>query len=106
MKPAPDVPPYQSCIACFKGDTGTAVYVKGVAEFHIAALHKAAGISLDEASATFRNYAEQELGCRPGMVPAGRFDVGYRLCRVCAKKTDTVVTELPAGDAVIGYVQP
>jgi hypothetical protein len=40
--------------------------------------------------------AEQELGCDPGMVPAGEVTIAFRLCRSCAEKgTRVEVGELP-----------
>ena len=103
------VAPYNSCIACFRGDTTTVLALKGGAEWIIAAMHKAAGLSLEEASATFHVIAEQEIGCDPGMVPVGRLDFAVRLCRDCAAKTGATVAELAdfkTGAAVAGYVQP
>lgn len=99
------VTPYQSCIGCYRGDTTTVFLIEGEAEFIIAGIHKAAGLSLDEASATFQVIAGQEMGCDPGMVPVGRMTVGVRLCRECAAKTGTTVSEI-GDDGAPGYRQP
>ena len=104
MSGVPRVAPYESCIACFKGDTTTALLSEGDAEWHIVTLMKGAGLTQAEAVATFRLYAEQDLGCDPGMVPDGRFVFGHRLCRECARKTGAKVVEL--GESGPAYVQP
>jgi hypothetical protein len=83
--PIPTVAPFESCIACFRGDTPTFFWVDGDAEFHVAALLRLAGLPPDQAEVTILAYCERELGCEPGLVPGGRFQ--FRLCRECAKKT-------------------
>jgi hypothetical protein len=100
----PPFAPFQSCISCLKGDTQTAVYVEGEAEWHIAALMHWAGLPSDQADATFLYYCEHELGCEPGLVPDGRFRHGFRLCRDCATRTGAKVVAV--GEAGPVYVQP
>jgi len=100
--------PFESCVACFKGDTRTAVMLEGEAEFHIAALHHLSGIPLEQADGTVLVAAEHELGCDPGMVPAGRFQLGFRLCTDCAAKTGATIVDLKAaekGEPVFVYQQ-
>jgi hypothetical protein len=104
MSGHPKVAPYESCTACFKGDTTTAVQLEGEAEWQIAALMHWAGLAQDEAAATFLVCAEYTLGCEPGLVPSGRFACGFRLCRDCAARTTVEVTEL--GEAGPVYAQP
>jgi hypothetical protein len=103
---APKIAPFESCIACFKGDTRTAVLLEGEAEWHIAALMHWAGLDQETATATFQVYAEQNLGCDPGMVPSGRVENGFRLCRDCARKTGVEVSEVVPGTVGHVYVQP
>jgi hypothetical protein len=103
------VAPHDSCVACYKGDTTTALVISGEAEYVVAGIHLMAGLSADEAAAVFHHYAEQEMGCDPGMVPAGRMDICIRLCRECAAKNGVVVAELKdieSGGAVSGYSLP
>lgn len=90
----PRVAPFESCIACYKGDVTTGVAVQGEVEFLAAALHKLAGLPLDEAAATAGMFAEDEMGCDPGMVPVGEVTVVIRLCRECAEQTGTQVGEI------------
>ena len=99
----PKVAPYQSCVACFEGGTDTVVWTEGDAEFHVAALMKL-GLSQQQASGTLHVYTEQELGCDPGTVPAGRFTLAIRVCRDCAAKTGAKVIEL--WESGTGYIQP
>jgi phage tail sheath gpL-like len=89
------VAPYESCIACLKGDVSTAVAFRGEAEFIIAGIHKAAGIPVELATATFAAFAEQELGCDPGTVPTGQVTHAVRLCTDCAQRTGTTVAPVP-----------
>ena len=56
------------------------------------------GIPLDQAKGTFLVYAEQDLGCHPGMVPTGVLTLSIRLCRDCARKTGAEVGELTSGE--------
>jgi hypothetical protein len=75
----PDVPsvaPWESCIRCFKGDTGTGFWVEGEAEWCMAGLMVFADLPERDATAVIEHYAQTELGCAPGMVPAGRIKVG------------------------------
>jgi hypothetical protein len=90
------VAPFNSCIACFRGDTTTGYGTRGEAEFHIVALHRMAGLPLEEASGTFAVIAKRELGCDPGKVPGGTFDIFVRLCPDCARRTGTRVGKLDA----------
>jgi hypothetical protein len=99
----PTVAPYNSCVACFKGDTTTTYGTRGEAEFHIAALHAMAGLPMEQANATFTVMAERELGCDPGKVPGGTFDIFVRLCRDCARRTGVRVGKL---DEVPLYLEP
>jgi hypothetical protein len=102
-QPTPAVAPYRSCIVCFKGDTLTALALQGSAEWCIAGLMRV-GLDRESAEATFRSWAEDVLGCDPGMVPVGRVTMGVRLCRECAKRTGTNVGESAAGMPV--YAEP
>jgi hypothetical protein len=104
MSTVPRVAPYQSCVACFKGDVNTGFAALGEAEFVMAAMHKMAGLTIEEASATFGALAVQKMGCDPGMVPSGRQNVIIRLCRECAGKMGTPVGDLNS-DLVPGYEQ-
>jgi len=100
----PRIAPFDSCIACFKGDTRTVVLLEGEAEWCIVALSRWAGIGLEEAQATFLVYAEHDLDCEPGMVPDGRIEHGFRLCRECAEQTSVEVSE--PGKVGHVYAQP
>lgn len=100
----PQVAPFESCVACFKGDTTTGVAVRGEFEFTSPRFTRVAGIPLDEAAATGKVLAAQEMGCDPGMVPVGEFTVAIRLCRDCAAKTGTPVADRSLG-ALPGYSQ-
>lgn len=93
----PKVAPYDSCIACYRGDVTTAVAFQGEAEFVVAGIRRATGIPLEQAEATFMAFAENELGCDPGMVPTGRITQAVRLCVACAMKAGTEVGPV-AGD--------
>jgi hypothetical protein len=86
IRTAPRLAPFDSCIGCYRGDVNTGFAAEGDAEFIVVVLHKAAGIPLDEARATFNVYAEHELGCTPGKVPSGRVSLAFRLCGDCAEK--------------------
>jgi hypothetical protein len=105
-QPTPAVPPHQSCVACFKGDTTTGFAVEGEAEWCIASLMKVAGLDQETATATFQVFAEQDLGCDPGMVPVGRVEMGVRLCRECAWRTGAHVAVAEPGQLVTVYTQP
>lgn len=89
--------PYHSCVSCFRGDTNTAVYSYGEAEWHIVVLGKTAKLSDEEATRTFRKYCEEVRGCDPGKVPTGEFVAAFRLCRKCAAKTGAQLGEVPSG---------
>jgi hypothetical protein len=100
--------PWQSCVGCFKGDVTTAVVLEGEAEWIIAGMAHACGISAEEATATFESYAIAELGCDPGQVPDGRLTHSVRLCRECAAKTGTRVFDegaIRSGEPVGIYKQ-
>ncbi len=56
---------------------------------------------MDEAAQTFLVVAERELGCDPGVVPAGVLTVPVRLCRECGQKTGTPVDEATEGVPVL-----
>lgn len=102
------VAPFNSCIACFRGDTTTAVGVEGNAEFHIAAMARLAGIPIDQASGTLLVWLEEQ-GYDPGKVPVGRFSGAFRLCRDCARKTGAKVVsvrDIDKGLPVFAYRMP
>ena len=103
-QPTLGVAPFQSCIACFTGDTTTAVSIEGDAEFHVAALIVFAGLGPREAQATFLAFTEYDMGLPSGQAPTGRFKLAFRLCRDCAAKTGAEVIEV--GETGTGYVQP
>ena len=94
-EPEPSVAPFESCVACFKGDTTSAVFLEGEAEFAMAALERA-GLSTELASATVLTMAEQDLGCASGMVPAGEHMWAVRLCSSCALRSGLEVAPLDA----------
>jgi hypothetical protein len=94
----PKVAPYDACVGCYRGDTTTAVAAKGEAEFIVAAIHRAAGIPIEEAQDTFLVIAEQEMGCEPGTVPKGTVTTAIRLCPDCASKTGTKIGSLHSGE--------
>ena len=97
---------YRQCIAC-SADTGAGFWVWGDAEYQIATLHSAAGLTLADAADEFAFMAEHELGCDPGELPEGRITVGYLLCFDCAAKTGAVVDDRPTrGPVVPDYAQP
>jgi hypothetical protein len=100
----PKIAPYRSCVSCLKGDTSTAVQTEGEAEWCAAALSHFAGIDTETATTMVEMHAEEELGCEPGMVPAGRIAFTFRLCRDCARRTGVDVTEL--GERGRVYAQP
>jgi hypothetical protein len=97
-------PPFHSCISCFKGDTNTAVLLRGEAEWCAVALAHWADISTDDAMGILEFWAREEFGCDPGMVPAGRIDCGFRLCRACATRTGAHVSA--PGELASVYEQP
>ena len=103
----PEVAPYRSCIACFKGDTDTGFVIQGESEWIMVAMHKLAGIPLADARATFAYWAEDVMGCDPGMVPVGEVTHAVRLCRDCARKTGvTLAPNVEAKGDLPTYVQP
>jgi hypothetical protein len=100
----PQVASHESCVSCFKGDTTTAVFLHGEAEWIIAGIHKL-GVPLDQAGAIVRDWAEEEMGCLPGKVPVGRFDFAVRLCRDCAARTGAAVGDV-TDERHPTYIQP
>lgn len=101
MKTLPEVAPFESCIRCMRGDTTTAFFLRGGAEWHTAGLHVLAGIPEDQAEAMVLTSAERQFGCESGMVPPGSFDQGFRLCRECASELGTNVGEVASGSLPI-----
>ncbi len=97
------VAPHDSCIACFRGDTDTGLVLQGEAEFLAAGL-LVMGLSEQEAMGTVEVFAE-EMGCKPGKVPAGVRDWVLRVCRDCASKAGLTVGKLGAGE-LPGYAPP
>lgn len=97
------VAPFESCTRCFRGDTTTGFWLDGEAEWVIVAIHRLAGIPLDQVEAMIA-LCEQELGM--GEVPARRIQQGVRLCRDCAGELGTEVGELSSEGIVLGYTQP
>jgi hypothetical protein len=93
-----------SCVSCFKGDTDTVFAVEGVAEWCIASLMRFADLDQETATATFEVFCVTNLGCDPGTVPAGRIEVGFRLCPDCAERTGARLS-VP-GEHGIVYTQP
>jgi len=104
-QPKRHAPPYHSCTACYKGDTDTILLSRGEGEFHIAVLAQYADMSLDEANSTVTYFCEDAMGCQPGHIPGGVFDVGFRLCEECAAKTGAIVAVLADGE-MTAYIQP
>ncbi len=104
MTRLPKVAPFESCVGCFRGDVATAVHLEGHAEFIVAGVHRLAGLTTKEASATL----EAAWGTDRGMVPAGRTRVVVRLCDDCAAKTGARLGPAdPAEDEVVfTYVGP
>ena len=99
----PQVAPFQSCIACFRGDTTTGVALKGEAEFCIAGLI-VLGVPEDQALGTFHVCMEAEGWTgQPDEVPGGEVTLPIRLCRECAAKTPFAVGQVPS---LPFYVQP
>jgi hypothetical protein len=86
--------PWESCVCCYRGDTDTAVAFQGEAEFAMAGLIRL-GVPKGEAGPTVQVFCEHELGCDPGMVPAGDFTYVFRLCPDCAAKAGVPVGKLP-----------
>jgi hypothetical protein len=99
----PKVAPFESCIVCFAGDTTTGLILRGEAEWIAAALCKL-GLPEEQAYQTFFYVAENELGCDPGMVPAGVVDVAFRVCAPSASRAGMEVAPLSGGE-LPGYVQ-
>jgi hypothetical protein len=83
--------PFDSCIACHKGDTTTALALEGEAQFVMAGIHYLTGVPLDQAKAFVDLYVHEEFGCDLGMVPREDIRVGVRLCRSCAARTGVEV---------------
>jgi hypothetical protein len=110
MRPSATTAPYDSCVACYKGDTTTGVVIHGEAEFIIAGIHRLTGIPLDQADRTFGVLAEHDMGCDPGKVPVEDVDAFVRLCADCAQKTGARIVEhrllLTEGARIFTYVQP
>jgi hypothetical protein len=79
--------PYQSCLACFKGDVSTIFSIEGEFEFSAVFLEKQLGIEPKEAVATLREILG-DMGHKlaPGAVPAGILLIHFRLCQECADK--------------------
>jgi hypothetical protein len=67
-----------SCVVCLRG-TDTGLAFTGEAEWVLAGL-EVLGIPKNQAA----NMLEQVTGCDPGMVPAGDYTLGVRLCVKCA----------------------
>lgn len=102
--PKSGIAPHDPCVACFAGDTDTALIVRGEAEFLIAFLNKMFGLTMDVAQGTVLNFAE-DLGCEPGTVPSGQRDWPLRVCERCAGAAGMKVGKINAGE-LPGYVQP
>lgn len=99
------VAPFESCVACLRGDTDTALVLRGEAEFVVAVLHAKLGLPIEQATGTVQAFAEQELGCEPGKVPEGWSDHTIRLCQDCAAGAGLSVEKVGAG-TLPGYAQP
>lgn len=102
----PAVAPYQSCISCYRGDTLTAVILRGEAEFVIVGIARLCGLPLEQAEWTFDLIAREFYGCDPGKVPVGELMLPFRLCRECAERTGAKIAPLAAlerGEPVMVY---
>jgi hypothetical protein len=98
----PVVPPHESCVGCFKGDTDTAVGFRGEREFAIVALEKM-GLPREEAMASFLAFCELELGCDRGMVPGGVNTFVFRVCPDCAQRAGLTVGKIGGEFPVYTY---
>ena len=56
------VAPFESCVACYRGDTTTALVIQGEAGFAVAFLNAQLGIPAEDAEAMIQMFAEQDLG--------------------------------------------
>lgn len=97
MAEAPVVPPFESCIHCYRGDTSTGFALRGEAEWIVAGLRETAGLTHDQAEEAFFHWAEHGLGCEPGAVPDGEVMQLVRLCTDCAGELGTNVGEFADG---------
>jgi hypothetical protein len=102
QKRAPKVAPYNSCIACYRGDTTTMLGLKGEAEFMIATLMRA-GVPQDEATQVIDGVAHDRYGCDRGKVPTTDMELAVRLCVDCGAK---VGLKLGTEDHLLVYEQP
>jgi hypothetical protein len=97
----PLVAPFESCIACFKGDVPTVIAFEGEAEWILAGLC-VLGLPEDQAYATLRHWLETEQGWTggAGTVPTGTLRFSCVCCAECAAPTFPV--GLPEHAPVIG----
>jgi hypothetical protein len=72
-----EVPPFEPCLGCSRGDVSTFVLVEGSPDFFVAAISKLAGVGLEEAGTIARTYDQ------PDQTPSY---YAVRLCRDCAAK--------------------
>jgi hypothetical protein len=110
MARPPRLAPFDACIACYRGDTTTALAFRGEAEWILAGLH-VLGLSEDEAYAALRRALEDEgWEGAPDEVPRGTLVKAFCVCKDCAKKAAgwpvgvtsegyLPVIEAPRGDA-------
>lgn len=104
MPSLPTVAPFESCVACFKGDTRTSFVLEGSAEWCIVGLMKLASLDEQTARALVHDYAENVHGCDPGMLPVGRIEFEVRLCRECASRSGATVLDMDLG-RIARYVE-
>lgn len=86
---AAPVAPFESCIACLKGDTATGLLLEGEPEWIIATLQHVVDLPLVEAKAAMQTDVVTET-------PGGRIRMGLRLCHECAAKAGVEVTQADA----------
>jgi len=85
MMSAPKLAPFESCVACFRGDTTTGFAISGEPGFIVDTMRASTGVVVNRAS-----------------VPSGQQHITIRLCRKCARLRGTRIGHLN-GDSLPRY---
>ena len=86
----PKVAPFESCVACLRGDTNTGLALEGEGEWVIAGLMRME-IPKRDATVLVEDAAVERYGCDPGKLPVEVMQIPYRVCAECAAKAGLTV---------------